>query len=161
MESCPGEHAPTGRVARGRSVSSPVRPTTIRPRSLLRERRCHVRPFVPVGDELGAAIGPLEVQAVPLLTALAVELVGDISTRCRTQPVLAGNALAAVTADMDHRRFELAQLAQQVERLCRPSGHELEAIPKAAALQLHPDRAHLGPWPERRGLAVMVNRSQG
>jgi hypothetical protein len=36
-----------------------------------------------------------------------------------------------VTADVDDRRLELAE---QIERLGRPSGHELEAVAEAAAL---------------------------
>src|SRR5262245_55598855 len=64
-------------------------------------------------DQLGATIGPLEVQA-------------------RLQ-------LAAATGEVEHRRLEPAQLAEQIERLCGPSGHKLEAVPEAAALQLRMD----------------------
>src|SRR5215208_5113953 len=89
--------------------------------------------------------------------------------------MLAGAVRCAVAAEVDHRRLELAELAEQIERLGRPPGHELEAVPEAAALQLHLDRARLsveGAWigpariggqeqdgvlhrrPQRRGLVV-------
>src|SRR5262249_29386250 len=73
-------------------------------------------------DELRAAIGSL-----------------------KEQPVRgpAGCVLPAMTAEVDHRRLDPAQLAEQIERLCRPSGHELEGATEAAALQLHLDRARL------------------
>jgi hypothetical protein len=44
---------------------------------------------------------------------------------------------------MDHRRLELAQLAEQIERLGRPPGHELEAIPVPAMFELCLDRPRL------------------
>src|SRR5262249_31893285 len=47
----------------------------------------------------------------------------------------------AMSAEVDHRRLELAELAEQIERFGRPSGHEIEAVSEAAALQLHLDRA--------------------
>ncbi|HWO17940.1 MAG TPA: hypothetical protein VNO30_04165 [Kofleriaceae bacterium] len=50
--------------------------------------------------------------------------------------------LSAVTAEVNHRRLELTQPADQIQRLHRPPGHELEAIPEAAALQLRLDRPH-------------------
>jgi hypothetical protein len=65
------------------------------------------------GDEQGAAIRGLEEHA----------------------------ALAAVTAEVDHDRPDLAQRAEQIERLHRPPRLELEAVPVTAALQLGPDRA--------------------
>src|ERR1700741_1106047 len=47
----------------------------------------------------------------------------------------------AVAADVDHRGGGLAKLAEQIERLGCPSGHELELVAKAAEFQLSLDRA--------------------
>jgi hypothetical protein len=44
---------------------------------------------------------------------------------------------------MNHRGLELAQLPKKIERLGSPSGHELEPLPRAAALELDVDRARL------------------
>src|SRR6185295_16214208 len=66
-------------------------------------------------DDLDAALGGLEDQAV----------------------------LAAVAAEVDHRRPDLAQLAKQIQRLRRPPGLEREAIPVAGALELRSDRSRL------------------
>jgi hypothetical protein len=53
------------------------------------------------------------------------------------------DACGAVAAEVDDRRLELAKLAQQIERLGGPSGHQIEAVAEAAAFQLALDRAHL------------------
>jgi len=45
-----------------------------------------------------------------------------------------------VTAEVHHGRLELAQLAEQIERLDCPPGLELEAVAIAAALELRLDR---------------------
>src|SRR5262245_708771 len=44
---------------------------------------------------------------------------------------------------VDDGWLQLAQLVEQVQRLCTQSRLELEAIPEAAAFQRHPDGAHL------------------
>src|SRR5262249_23584454 len=69
-------------------------------------------------------------------------------------------APAAVTAEVDHRRPEPAQLAKQIEWLHRPPGLELEAVPVAAALQLHLDRAHLPIECEPIGIAWIGGQKQ-
>src|SRR5215510_15892259 len=61
----------------------------------------------------------------------------------RWLPLSSGRAMATVPAELDHRRLELSQLAEEVKRFRRPSGHEFEAVPPTAALQLCPDRACL------------------
>lgn len=46
-----------------------------------------------------------------------------------------------MAAEMHDRGLQLTQLAQEVERLGRPPGLKVEAIAKAAALELVVDRA--------------------
>jgi hypothetical protein len=50
-------------------------------------------------------------------------------------------AAAAVTAEMDHRRLEFAQLAEEVQRLSGPPRNQLEPFPVAAPLKLCLDRS--------------------
>src|SRR6185436_2470661 len=96
---------------------------------------------------LGAAIGALEVQRAGGLAGNwtgRIDVVQDgIPARCLTCPRPGLRGPAAVTAEVDDRRLELAQLAEQIERLHGPSGLELEAVPVAGALQLVLDRPRL------------------
>src|SRR5690349_3007971 len=49
----------------------------------------------------------------------------------------------AVAAEMDHGRPKLSQLAQEIHRLDRPSGDELELVSVSAALELDMNRPRL------------------
>ncbi len=97
-------------------------------------------------DALGPAIGALEQQALRRRAVDGAGVADDVPVRA-TCPVgrarRARRARAAVAAEVDDRRLELAQLAEQVERLGRPARHQLEAVAEAAALQLDLDGAGL------------------
>jgi hypothetical protein len=57
-----------------------------------------------------------------------------------------------LTAEVDHRRHQFAELTQQVQRLRCQTRHELELVPVTAALKLHLDSAHL--FVERKSISL-------
>jgi hypothetical protein len=75
-------------------------------------------------------------------------------SRCR------GHVCAAMPAEMDHGGLELAYFAQQIERLRRPPGHEIEPIAIAATPELCVDRARLAVQREARGSAGIRRKEQ-
>jgi hypothetical protein len=79
------------------------------------------------------------------LTSVAVVRTGDTAdiARWRGAVILGSGTTATATAEVDHRRLELAQLPEQIERFSRPPCHELEAISVAAPLELDLDRPRL------------------
>jgi hypothetical protein len=87
-------------------------------------------------------------------------ITGDASAPRLRRALVAGRMLRAVTAEMHHRRLELAELAEQIERLHRPPGHELEAIPVPAALELRLDRARLSVERTRIGAEWICGQEQ-
>jgi hypothetical protein len=82
---------------------------------------------------------------------------GDIAT---LHQIRGRNWTRAVSAEVNNSGPQLAQLAQQVERLGRPPGHEVEPIPIASALQLDVDRARLLVERQAAGVARVGRQEQ-
>ena len=59
------------------------------------------------------------------------------------RPIRGRGRPRAVSAEVNDGGLQLAQFAQQIKRLGRPPGHEVEPVPVAGALQLDVDRARL------------------
>src|SRR5215470_14134322 len=72
---------------------------------------------------------------------MRINVVDDISARRCIRLWSCERAIPTMPAEMNDRWSELSQLAEQIKRLCRPSGHELESVSPTAALQLYLDRA--------------------